>query len=95
MGKPAATDRRCLPSLSHSFTLDLVVLCNGTKAQALDMKEELKDILDHMGLKLSEEKTKVTHITEGFKFLGRVDEFQISLTKSIGFRKRAISINSR
>jgi hypothetical protein len=27
--------------------------------------------------------------------LGRVDEFQISLTKSIGFRKRAISINSR
>jgi hypothetical protein len=70
MGKPAATDRRCLPSLSHSFTLDFVVLCNGTKAQALDMKEELKDILDHMGLKLSEEKTKVTHITEGFKFLG-------------------------
>jgi hypothetical protein len=28
-------------------------------------------------------------------YLGRVDEFQISLTKSIGFRKRAISINSR
>jgi RNA-directed DNA polymerase len=41
---------------------DFVVLCNGTKAQALDMKEELKNTLDHMGLKLSEEKTKVTHI---------------------------------
>src|SRR5262247_2432434 len=49
---------------------DWVVLCNGTKAQALAMKEELKEVLDHMGLKLSEEKTKVTHITEGFKFLG-------------------------
>jgi len=49
---------------------DWVVLCNGTKAQALDMKEELKQILDQMGLKLSEEKTKVTHITEGFQFLG-------------------------
>jgi RNA-directed DNA polymerase len=49
---------------------DFVVLCNGTKAQALDMKEELKHVLDHMGLKLSEEKTKITHITEGFKFLG-------------------------
>src|SRR5262245_31271028 len=49
---------------------DFVVLCNGTKAQALTMKEELKEVLEGMGLKLSEEKTKVTHITEGFRFLG-------------------------
>src|SRR5262249_23722896 len=49
---------------------DFVVLCNGTKAQALTMKEELKDVLNNMGLKLSEDKTKVTHITEGFTFLG-------------------------
>jgi hypothetical protein len=28
MGKPAATDRRCLTSLNHSFTLDLVILVN-------------------------------------------------------------------
>ena len=34
------------------------------------MKEELKGVLSHMGLTLSEEKTKVTHITEGFDFLG-------------------------
>jgi hypothetical protein len=26
MGKPAATDRHCLPSLSHSFTLDTLDL---------------------------------------------------------------------
>jgi retron-type reverse transcriptase len=37
---------------------DCVVLCNGTKAQAIEMKEELKRVLDQMGLKLSEEKTK-------------------------------------
>ena len=49
---------------------DFVVLCNGTKAQALAMKEELRRVLDHMGLTLSEEKTKITHITEGFTFLG-------------------------
>ena len=49
---------------------DFVVLCNGTKAEAMKMKEELKDVLNQMGLKLSEEKTKITHITEGFKFLG-------------------------
>ena len=42
---------------------DFVVLCNGTKAEALAMKEELRGLLSTMGLTLSEEKTKVTHIT--------------------------------
>jgi Retron-type reverse transcriptase len=49
---------------------DFVVFCNGSKAEALAMKEELKGVLSHMGLTLSEDKTKVTHITEGFDFLG-------------------------
>src|SRR2546426_12846083 len=43
---------------------DWVVLCNGTKAAAQDMKEALKTLLAHMGLTLSEEKTKRTHITD-------------------------------
>jgi 5-methylcytosine-specific restriction endonuclease McrA len=34
------------------------------------MKEELRGVLKAMGLTLSEEKTKITHITEGFRFLG-------------------------
>ena len=49
---------------------DFVVFCNGSKAEALEMKEELKGILRNMGLTLSEEKTTVTHITKGFDFLG-------------------------
>jgi len=49
---------------------DFVVFCNGSKAEALAMKEELKGVLSNMGLTLSEEKTKVTHITGGFDFLG-------------------------
>src|SRR5216684_1568298 len=49
---------------------DWVVLCNGTKEQAYTMKEERQTVLENMGLKLSEEKTKITHITEGFSFLG-------------------------
>jgi RNA-directed DNA polymerase len=49
---------------------DFVVLCNGTTANAHAMKEELKELLSTMGLTLSEEKTRVTHITEGFTFLG-------------------------
>ena len=48
----------------------LVVLCNGTRAEAQQMKEELGGPLAHMGLTLSAEKTKLTHITEGFPFLG-------------------------
>ena len=34
------------------------------------MKEELGGLLDTMGLTLSEAKTILTHITEGFTFLG-------------------------
>jgi len=49
---------------------DWVVLCNGTKADAQGMQEELGGLLSHMGLTLSEEKTKLTHLTEGFEFLG-------------------------
>jgi RNA-directed DNA polymerase len=49
---------------------DFVVLCNGTKAETQAMKKELGEFLSTMGLTLSEEKTKVTHITEGFDFLG-------------------------
>ena len=49
---------------------DFVALCNGTKAEAQNMKEELGGLLSNMGLTLSEEKTKLTHITEGFLFLG-------------------------
>src|SRR4029450_13870470 len=49
---------------------DFVALCNGTKAEAQNMKEELGGLLSTMGLTLLEEKTKLTHITEGFLFLG-------------------------
>ena len=56
--------------LSVRYADDCVVLCNGTKAEALAMREELQDVLKGMGLTLSEETTCVTHITEGFTFLG-------------------------
>ena len=59
---------------------DFIVLCNGTKAEALAIKQELGEFLSTMGLTLSEEKTKVTHITEGFDFLG------YRIIRSIGTR---------
>jgi RNA-directed DNA polymerase len=50
---------------------DWVILCNGTRAQAEEMKGEVRDFLkSELDLTLSLEKTKITHSTEGFKFLG-------------------------
>ena len=50
---------------------DFVVMCNGPKAEAEAMKEELYQFLKStLKLKLSKEKTKVTHVNDGFEFLG-------------------------
>jgi RNA-directed DNA polymerase len=50
---------------------DFVILGNGTRAQALEMREEVYDYLrDRLHLELSLEKTKVTHLNDGFDFLG-------------------------
>jgi group II intron reverse transcriptase/maturase len=50
---------------------DFVVLCDGTKEQAETMRQELHEFLkSELMLELSLEKTKVTHASEGFEFLG-------------------------
>ncbi len=50
---------------------DWILLVRGTKAQAQEIKQACKAFLhDKLGLDLSEEKTKITHIQEGIDFLG-------------------------
>jgi len=50
---------------------DFVVLCNGTRAQAVALKAELTEFLQgELHLTLSPEKTAITHFNDGFKFLG-------------------------
>ncbi len=50
---------------------DFVVAWNGTKEGALQLKAELKAFLrDRLQLNLSEEKTRITHVSEGYDFLG-------------------------
>ena len=50
---------------------DFVVLCNGGKHQAEKMREELYQFLKgSLRLELSKEKTKITHLNDGFNFLG-------------------------
>ena len=48
---------------------DFVVLCK-TKADALKVYELLESYLEQRGLTLSKEKTKITHLSKGFDFLG-------------------------
>lgn len=48
---------------------DFVVVCK-TKEEAMAMYERLKLYLNKRGLILADDKTKVTHISEGFDFLG-------------------------
>jgi len=50
---------------------DFVILSNGTKEQAEELKEEVHNFLKgNLKLKLSLEKTKITHLNDGFNFLG-------------------------
>ena len=50
---------------------DFVILCNGSKAQAEEMRAEVRNYLSsELRLTLSMEKTKITHLNDGFDFLG-------------------------
>ncbi len=49
---------------------DFVVLVKGSRAHAESLWEEVATVLAPIGLRLSAEKTKLTHIDEGFDFLG-------------------------
>jgi RNA-directed DNA polymerase len=50
---------------------DFVLLTNGSKQAALSLREEVRQFLaEELHLELSLEKTHVTHVSEGFDFLG-------------------------
>ena len=49
---------------------DWCLVISGTKADAEALREEIAVVLSRMGLRLSPEKTVITHIDEGLDFLG-------------------------
>lgn len=49
---------------------DFVVLTNGTEEFAAELRQEFAGVLSGLGLELSMEKTKITHINDGLDFLG-------------------------
>ena len=65
---------------------DFVVMVAGTKAHAEELKHRAQAALAPMGLRLSEEKTRITHLDEGFDFLG----FLIKRDRKRGTNKRYV-----
>lgn len=49
---------------------DFVVLVNGSRADVEAVQEEAATVLEPMGLHLSEAKTQIVHMQDGFNFLG-------------------------
>jgi RNA-directed DNA polymerase len=65
---------------------DFVVLVNGTREHAEEARNQAAEVLRPMGLRLSETKTRIAHIDEGFDFLG----FRIKRDRKPGTTERQI-----
>ena len=61
---------------------DFVILVAGTRDHVCALRDEVADVLIPMGLRLSEEKTIITRMDEGFDFLG----FRIQRRRKPGTR---------
>src|SRR5690606_22877909 len=63
--------RQGLPNYRLSrYADDWCLMVSGTRDDAEALREEIAEVLSTMGLRLSQEKTLITHIDEGLDFLG-------------------------
>jgi RNA-directed DNA polymerase len=77
-GGPSNTDwgrhkrrRKGLPNVGLvRYADDWVLAVAGSRDDAAALKDEIADVLSTMGLRLSPEKTLITHIDDGLDFLG-------------------------
>ena len=65
---------------------DFVIMVAGSREHAEALRDEIAVVLATVGLRLSEEKTTVVHIDEGFDFLG----FRIQRQRQRGSNKRYV-----
>ena len=74
MGDSHAKEQRRRKGLANyrlvRYADDWVAMVAGTRADAERLRTEAAAVLLPMGLRLSEEKTKIVHIDQGFDFLG-------------------------
>ncbi len=74
MGDSHAREQRRRKGLANyrlaRYADDWAVLVAGDRPDTERLREEAAEVLLHMGLRLSAEKTKIVHIDQGFDFLG-------------------------
>lgn len=65
-------NRKWKPAVAYCrYADDFIAIVKGTKADAETIREELRDYLEgKLKLKLNMEKTRITHVNDGFVFLG-------------------------
>jgi RNA-directed DNA polymerase len=78
--------RQGLGNLTYvRYADDFVILCNGNRDETVAIRQEVHDFLrDTLRLTLSMEKTRVTHLNDGFDFLG------FTLRRSMGATKMGV-----
>jgi RNA-directed DNA polymerase len=62
---------------------DFVVLVHGSRADVEALREDVAQVLQPLGLRLSESKTQLVHMSDGFDFLG----FHIQWRRKYGTNK--------
>jgi RNA-directed DNA polymerase len=91
VGPSHARERRRRKGLANyrliRYADDFVVMVAGTRADAASLREEVAVVLAAMGLRLSEAKTRIVHLDEGFDFLG----FRIQRHPKRGSTRRHLS----
>jgi RNA-directed DNA polymerase len=90
MGNAMTRSRRRAEGLANyrlvRYADDFVVVVAGTRNHAEGLRDQVAGVLAPIGLRLSEEKTKVVHIDEGFDFLG----FRVQRRRKRGTAKRFV-----
>jgi RNA-directed DNA polymerase len=83
----AARRRKGLPTWRVvRYADDFAVLVNGTGQDTEAVREDIASVLATLGLRLSEAKTRVAHMSEGFSFLG----FRIQWRRKRGTAKHYV-----
>ncbi len=83
-GRRAARRHKGLPAWRViRYADDFAVLVNGSGQDAEALREQIATVLATLGLRLSEAKTRVVHLSEGFSFLG----FRIQWRRKQGTNK--------
>jgi RNA-directed DNA polymerase len=90
MGNAGARHRRRARGLATyrlvRYADDFVVMVHGTREHAEHLRDEVAAVLAPIGVRLSEAKTRIVHIDEGFDFLG----FRIQRQPKRGSGKSAV-----